>query len=88
MSLNRCKYNMLSAINKKFSHREGYACLTFVEKVLKEIGVVENNRAIASIQELEELRKEYYIEDRTIFAKDKGSYIWRKGNNHVFTFTF
>ena len=64
------------SITKKTSSREGYTCLTFVEKILKEIGVVEKNRVISSIQELEELLKEYYIEDRTICSKDKGLYFW------------
>ena len=76
IKLNGCRYDMLSIITKKTSSREGYTCLTFVEKILIEIGVVEKNRVISSIQELEELLKEYYIEDRTICSKGKGLYFW------------
>lgn len=82
MKSNRYSYSLLSAVTRTHAGRKGYTCLTFVAKVLREIGVIEKNRAISSIQELEELLEEYYIEDRTILSKDKGLYIW--GNDEYF----
>lgn len=82
MESNSYRYDIIGAITRKRIFDKRYTCLTFTEKILKEVDLISDNESILSIHILEKVLNSYYVEDKTISGKTKDLYTW--GNDNYF----